>query len=183
MDWEDKLPAGHSYREDGGFTLIEMVAVVVLLGILAAIALPNFINLRQDARQVMLNTAVAATKNASEFVFLKGQLQGISNGKVDIGGEEVLVVEGYMQGRGADAFLKVVELSGITTGLDWDELCPTSFCTHGNEQSMPDVPGANGGRGVYVWPIATTVADSCYLYYYNREDGSPPLIGKIASGC
>lgn len=37
-------------RQQGGFTLIELIMVIVILGILAAFALPRFADLSGDAR-------------------------------------------------------------------------------------------------------------------------------------
>lgn len=47
-------------RSEKGFTLIEIIAVLVLLGILAAIAVPRYVDLQDDAKKKALQGALAA---------------------------------------------------------------------------------------------------------------------------
>ena len=50
------------FKNEEGFTLIEIIAVLVIMGILAAVAIPKFFDLQQRAREKAIYTAVSEMK-------------------------------------------------------------------------------------------------------------------------
>ena len=58
-----------SKQKSAGFTLIELVIVIVILGVLAAVAAPRFIDLSEDAERSSVQAQASALESASAINF------------------------------------------------------------------------------------------------------------------
>ncbi|MGR5069511.1 type II secretion system protein [Vibrio alfacsensis] len=104
-------------KRQGGFTLIELVVVIVILGILAVTAAPRFLNLQDDARNSALEGLKGAINGASGIVYGKAAIEGlesVSQGATITENDQTInLVNGYPEASG-DGIMNAV------TGLDTD---------------------------------------------------------------
>jgi type IV pilus assembly protein PilA len=67
-------------QDEKGFTLIELLVVILIIGILAAIALPAFLNQRTKAQDTEAKTKVRTAQTALETLYVNEQDYSSANG-------------------------------------------------------------------------------------------------------
>jgi len=61
-------------RNEAGFTLIELVIVIVILGILASVAIPKYEDMREQARTATLKGQLGAIRSAVSIQYARNAL-------------------------------------------------------------------------------------------------------------
>lgn len=87
-------------KRSAGFTLIELVIVIIILGILAVTAAPKFLNLQDDAKKAAADGVKAAVASSAQIVYSKAVISGYeksASGKTVTAadGKTVALVYGY----------------------------------------------------------------------------------------
>ena len=63
-------------KSQSGFTLIELVIVIVILGILAAVAIPKYEDMRENARVATLKGQLGSIRSAVAIQYARNALNG-----------------------------------------------------------------------------------------------------------
>ncbi|RME32747.1 MAG: type II secretion system protein [Gammaproteobacteria bacterium] len=132
----------------GGFTLIELVVVITILGILAAFALPRFAGFQGEARLAVINGIAGTMRSAAALAHAKVLAQGSAadaDGSITMEGQTVTIVDGYPAeaSGGIDAAANIQATGGLscsTTGgvyvCSYSNVCKVEY----DEAASPNAP-------------------------------------------
>lgn len=162
-----------------GFTLIELVIVIVILGILSVTAATKFINLQRDARISALQGLKGEMTGAVNQLHPKAILAGIDtqvSAAITIEGDTIAIVYGYPKADAANT---------------WNHLMNQTFV---DSQFHPEIPSDwyfhnnNNNTGLsyirFMHKSKKKSSDDCYVKYTEAKDENTlPIFEFVSTGC
>jgi MSHA pilin protein MshA len=163
-------------RRQSGFTLIELIIVIVILGILAVTAAPQFFNFGSDARESTVRGLQGSINGAADLVYARSAIQGEetdATGEVNVGSGTSAAVDtvfGYpaATAEGLQAALNI-------TATDWDIQTTGTTGTDGQIRFSP--AGFNDPNSSFA------EIEECSVTYSEAADEDTRPVVEVNDAC
>jgi len=145
-----------------GFTLIELIIVLVILGILAAIAIPKFVGFSKEAKISSLNSIAGSIRSAMEIVHSKWMVSGANSNTVTM--DDGTVVRVYNRANDKRSGYPEASNNGILKAIN--------YSTSGGLQVITR-------RNIVIFQYSR----NCEVEYRATSRTTPPTVIVTTTGC
>lgn len=175
-----KKLTNNNFSKSKGFTLIELVVVIVILGILAATAAPKFIDLTGDAKSSVMQGVKGSIESAVSMVHAKAIVSGktaAGAASVEINGVHYALYSGYPapQSTGAGDGTSATAALGILGLLDMES------STDGSTGDFKVTEASS--TTTYIQHASVTTGTACRLTYTRSVSSKRPVITESLDDC
>jgi MSHA pilin protein MshA len=156
-----KMSASIRNTRQAGFTLVELVVVILILGILAAVALPKFMNLGQDARLAKAQGLYGSVRSAMQIGRAGALVRNLStsvSGTLSMDNTNVNLAYGYPDATA----------NGIITAANIDPVNDNVTITYAAGSVTIDMTGA-------------AVLASCRITYTAATNATTPATAALTA--
>lgn len=162
----EKFRIRKKMKHQQGFTLIELVVVIVILSILAVVAAPRFLNLQSEARIASVQGLTGALNSGASLVHSKAAVDGLDTGNAELdvngdGTEDISLRAGYPRVKSDCA--NFIEDMGYWVSLDFSLSC--------NTDDDSDWYGYASQNIFYFLPSGfSSIDEQCYVTYTTASE-------------
>ncbi|WP_158638094.1 type II secretion system protein [Shewanella donghaensis] len=162
----------YARKSSYGFTLIELVVVIIILGILAVVAAPNFISLKEDAYSANMRGVSGAIGSAKELVHSACVIRADCDSTIPAGSSNLIIVQGasirLAYGYPRDTEAGIARAINIVDGDDFEL---TRYTKAGRD-------------GLRIRPAADYSVNDCEIRYSEPQSAIDlPLVESDLEGC